>query len=141
MPQGSLYGAYERTKVETADQRQLILMLYDGCIRFMRKATARIDANDIEAAHNYLVRSREIIGELLATLKPEKAGEVGVNLQRLYVYIFNRLVEANLTKDKAAVDECVKLMSTLRDGWAQIKPANPQPQSSMAEPRRVSVRT
>src|SRR3972149_6492409 len=126
MPQGSLYGAYERTKVETSDQRQLIVLLYDGAIRFMHKAVARIDANDIEAAHNYLVRSRDILGELLATLKPEKAGEVGANLQRLYVYVFNRLVEANLVKDRAIVAECIKLMSTLREGWAHIKPAGVQ---------------
>ena len=95
MPQANPYSAYERTNVETADQRQLILMLYDGAIRFMSKGAARIEANDIEAAHNYLVRSREIVSELLATLKPEKAGEVGTNLQRLYVYVFNRLVHAN----------------------------------------------
>ena len=142
MPQGNQYGAYERTYVETADQRQLILMLYDGAIRFMRKATVRIDENDIEAAHNYLVRSRDILGELLATLKPEKAGEVGRNLQRLYVYVFNRLVEANLTKDRAIVDEVLGLMITLREGWAAVRP----PQQAPAQPeagvslKRVDVR-
>ena len=142
MPQGSPYGAYERTKVETADQRQLILMLYDAAIRFMRKGSARIESGDIEAAHNYLVRSREIVAELLATLKPEKAGEVGQNLQRLYVYIFNRLVEANLTKDAEKVAECLNLMTTLREGWAQIKPAAPQRTDAPSpESRRVNVRT
>ena len=142
MPQGSQYGAYERTNVETADQRQLILMLYDGAIRFMRKGIARIEGNDIEAAHNYLVRSRDILAELLTTLKPEKAGEVGMNLKRLYVYIFNRLVEANLTKDKEMVAECVKLMSTLREGWAQVRPASTQPAPGVnADKRRVNLRT
>jgi flagellar secretion chaperone FliS len=144
MPQGSLYGAYERTKVETSDQRQLILLLYDGAIQFMNRAVTRIDANDIEAAHNYLVRSRDILGELLATLKPEKAGEIGMNLQRLYVYIFNRLVQANLTKDKEIVAECIKLMSTLREGWAGARPASQQqPRADAAVPaaRRVNVRT
>ena len=142
MPQGSQYGAYERTNVETADQRQLILMLYDGAIRFMRKGIARIDANDIEAAHNYLVRSRDILAELLATLKPEKAGEVGQNLKRLYMYIFNRLVEANLTKDREIVAECVKLMATLREGWAQIRTGSAQPTEGVdAEKRRVNIRT
>ena len=142
MPQGNLYTPYERTKVETSDQRQLILLLYDGSIRFMNKAIARIDASDIEAAHNYLVRSRDILGELLATLKPEKAGEIGTNLQRLYVYIFNRLVQANLTKDREIVAECIKLMSTLREGWASMKPATQQ-RADAAAPmaRRVSVHT
>ena len=142
MPQGSLYGAYERTKVETADQRQLILMLYDAAIRFMRKGSARIEAGDIEAAHNYLVRSREIVAELLATLKPEKAGEIGQNLQRLYVYVFNRLVEANLSKDTAKVAECIGLMTTLRDGWAQVKQAPQRTEgAAQVESRRVNVRT
>lgn len=142
MSQGSQYRAYERTNVETADQRQLILMLYDGAIRFMRKATARIDDNEIEAAHNYLVRSREILAELLATLKPERAGELGQNLQRLYAYIFNRLVEANLTKDKALVEECIKLMTTLREGWALMRPAGAKsPSDSTSETRHLSVRT
>jgi len=142
MPQGSQYGAYERTYVETADQRQLILMLYDGAIRFMRKAAARIESNDVEAAHNYLVRSRDILAELLATLKPEKAGEVGTNLKRLYVYIFNRLVEANLTKNKELVVECVKLMRTLREGWAQARSAATHPTEGVdAEKRRVNLRT
>lgn len=142
MPQANPYSAYERTNVETADQRQLILMLYDGAIRFMSKAAARIESNDIEAAHNYLVRSREIVSELLATLKPEKAGEVGTNLQRLYVYVFNRLVHANLTKDLEAVRECIHLMTTLREGWARLKPAAAQPQDAVPPgPRRVSVRT
>jgi len=142
MPQGSQYGAYERTHVQTADQRQLILMLYDGSIRFMRKGIARIDANDIEAAHNYLVRSRDILAELLATLKPEKAGEVGENLRRLYVYIFDRLVEANLTKNREMVAECVKLMSTLREGWAQIRTGSGQSAQGVdAENRRVNLRT
>lgn len=143
MPQANPYGAYERTKVETSDQRQLILLLYDGAIRFMQRAMARIEANDIEAAHNYLVRSRDILGELLATLKPEKAGEVGQNLQRLYVYIFNRLVEANLVKDREIVHECIKLMSTLREGWAQMRPAGSQTRAEGVSPemRRVNVRT
>ncbi|HKI99386.1 MAG TPA: flagellar export chaperone FliS [bacterium] len=143
MPQASPYGAYERTRVETADQRQLIMMLYDGSIHFMRKATTRIESNDIEAAHNYLVRAREVLAELLATLKPEKAGEVGYNLQRLYVYVFNRLVEANLTKDKTIVAECIKLMTTLREGWAQIGPSRSQQQAgdTATGSRRVNVRT
>ncbi len=101
----------------------------------------RIESNDIEAAHNYLIRAREIVSELLSTLKPEKAGEIGPNLHQLYVYVFNRLVEANLTKDAAAVEECVRLLSTLREGWAALKPAAPKPDATTGTNRRVSVRS
>lgn len=121
MATGTPYKAYEKANVHTADQRQLILMLYDGAIRFMRKAIQKIDENDVESAHNYLIRTRNIVSELLATLKPEKAGELGTHLQQLYVYIFNRLVQANLSKDKEGVEEVIKLMSTLREGWAGVK--------------------
>jgi flagellar protein FliS len=123
MQQRSQYTAYHSTNVQTADQKTLILMLYDGLTRFLQKAIVKIEAREIEAAHNYLVRSREIVAELLATLRPEKAGEVGENLKRLYVYAFNRIVEANLRKDPEMVREVIRIVTTLREGWANIKAA------------------
>lgn len=136
MAQGNPYTAYHRTSVETADQRQLILMLYDGSIRFMRQAVTRIESKDMEAAHNYLIRARDIVTELLSTLKPEKAGEVGENLKNLYAYMFNRLVEANLKKDREAVREVIGLMSTLREGWAHAKSGTHAPRQ---EPKAVAA--
>lgn len=120
MPQASPYNEYARTNINTADQRQLILMLYDGAIRNIRKGMGKIEARDFEGAHNYLIRGRQIVSELLATLRPEKGGEIGQNLKRLYVYVFQRLVEANLTKDPAIAEETVQILSTLREGWAAI---------------------
>ena len=114
-------------------------MLYDGALRFLKKGRGKIYVGDPEGAHNYLVRGRDIVSELLATLKPEKAGEIGANLQELYVYIFNRLVEANLTKDKSLVEEAISLMTTLREGWAGIKPAA-EPKSDGAMRQKVDVR-
>jgi flagellar protein FliS len=139
MQQRSLYTAYKNTGVQTADQRTLILMLYDGLNRFLQKAIVKIEAREIEAAHNYLVRSREIVAELLATLRPEKAGEIGTNLKRLYVYAFNRIVEANLRKDPEAVREVMKIISTLREGWMNAKPAAVKEEPAGKEPRRVNV--
>lgn len=140
MATGTPYKAYEKANVHTADQRQMILMLYDGSIRFMRKAVGKIEGNDIESAHNYLIRARNIISELLATLKPEKAGELGANLRQLYIYMFNRLVQANLSKDKEGVEEVIKLMSTLREGWAGVKQERKQnPEGEEALPRRVNL--
>ena len=123
MQQRSPYTVYHNTNVQTADQKTLILMLYDGLIRFLQKSIVKIEAREVEAAHNYLVRSREIVAELLATLRPEKAGDVGENLKRLYVYAFNRIVEANLRKDPEMVREVIRIVTTLREGWANVKPA------------------
>ncbi len=123
MPQSHPYKNYQVTEVQTADQRQLIIMLYDGAIRFLKKAVIKIETQDYEGAHNYLVRSRDVVSELLSTLKPEKAGDVGENLKRIYVYLFNRMVEANLMKDPKIIAEVVRILSTLREAWATVKPA------------------
>lgn len=123
MPQSNPYQAYQNTGVQTADQRQLIIMLYDGAIRFLKKSVIKIEAKDYEAAHNYLVRGRDVVSELLATLKPEKGGDLGENLKRLYVYVFGRIVEANMKKDPKIVAEVVQIMTTLREGWIAVKPA------------------
>lgn len=141
MPQNNPYSAYERVNVETADQRQLIMMLYDGAIRFLQKANTAMEANDVESAHNYLIRSRQIISELLSTLRPEKSGKIGENLYQLYTYLFNRLVEANLTKDSTIVDEVIRLLGTLREGWAGIKQQpETKPEAQLGNSKRVSVK-
>lgn len=141
MPQSHPFQSYQQTNVQTADQRTLIIMLYDGLIRFLRKAQQKIDANDVEAAHNYLVRSREIVAELLATLKPEKAGEIGNNLRRLYSFAFNRIVEANLYKDGEMIDEVIRIMSTLREGWASMKQVDVPVAPNTVERKRVNLTT
>jgi flagellar protein FliS len=140
MPQEHPYRTYENTNIRTADQLQLIVMLYDGMLRYLRKAVAKIETHDVEGAHNYLVRSRQVVAELLATLRPEKGGEIGDNLRRLYVYAFNRLVEANLLKDAERVQEVIRIMETLRDGWNQIRPAQAKRTVSAENIARVNVR-
>ncbi|MCH7476657.1 MAG: flagellar export chaperone FliS [SAR324 cluster bacterium] len=139
MPQAHPYQNYQTAEVQTADQRRLIIMLYDGAIRFLKKADAKIEAKDFEGAHNYLVRSREIVAELLASLRPEIAGQVGTNLKRLYVYVFNRIVEANLLKDQAILAEVIGILTTLREGWENIKLA-PQARGPGEELRKVNLR-
>jgi flagellar protein FliS len=142
MPQAHPFATYQRTNVNTADQRTLIVMLYDGLLRFLRKAQQKIEAKDIEGAHNYLVRSREIVAELISTLRPEKGGEIGENLKRLYAFAFDKIVEANLYKDTAMVDEVIRVMTILREGWISMKsmqaPANPE---RVIERKRVSLTT
>ncbi len=138
---GRYSQAYKKAAVSTVDQRKLIVMLYDGVIRYLRKAVIKMDAADIEGAHNYLVRSREILAELLSTLKPEKGGEVGENLRRLYAYAFNRIIEANLHKDPQMAEEVIEIMSTLREGWVNIKPSGVKGKAPSPEQRKVNLTT
>jgi flagellar protein FliS len=140
MQRQSRYTAYTNTNIQTADQRTLILMLYDGLLRFLQKSIVKMEAREIEAAHNYLVRSREIVAELLATLRLEKAGDIGQNLKRLYVYAFNRIVEANLRKDPQLVREVIHLVTTLREGWMNMKSATARDAGGQGEARHVNLR-
>ena len=115
------YQAYYQANVQTSDQLSLIIMLYDGALRFMKKAIVKIEANEIEEAHHYLMRSKNIVSELLSTLRVEESGEVGNNLKNLYVYVFKQIVYANLTKKIAPIQESVQIMENLSNGWKQVR--------------------
>ena len=117
MAQGKPYQAYQNTSVATANQKKLIVMLYDGVNRFLSQAIRSIEANNPEAAHNQLMKGSKIIMELLTTLREETGGEVTQNLKQLYVYCYENLVLANLTKDIEKVRSVQRIMNNLREGW------------------------
>lgn len=116
----SSYRQYQRTQIETASQKQLILMLYDGAIRFLHTAKEGIAREDLELAHNALIRSQAIILELLSGLNQD-SGEITQGLTALYDYFYQRLVEANRSKDTDIIDEVIPYLQELREVWAQIK--------------------
>lgn len=117
----SSYDAYYKTNVQTSDQLSLIVMLYDGAIRFLKKAKVKINENDIEGSHLFMTRARDIVNELLTTLRTDDQSELSNNLQNLYVYLVNKITEANLKKDQAIIDECLSLLNTLKEGWQHVK--------------------
>jgi len=121
----SSYGrysqAYKAAAVSTVDQRRLIVMLYDGAIKFLTIATDKMEKGDAYEAHRNMIRGKSIIAELLASLNMEAGGEIARNLQRLYTYMFNELIEANLNRDIDRVNQVVELLKDLREGWHGIR--------------------
>jgi flagellar protein FliS len=115
------YQNYNQTKIQTSDQLSLIILLYDGLSRFLRKGQRKIFEKDYEGAHHYLTRSRDIVNELLVTLRVEDGNEVAQNLRSLYVFMIGQIIEANLKKDASMVDEVLAVAQNLRDGWTQLK--------------------
>lgn len=111
------YQAYRRTQIETAPPEQLILMLYDGAIRFARNARRALEAGDKQKAHTELTRAQDVVSELIGSLDMEAGGELAANLCQLYRYMYQRLVQANIRKSVEPIDEVVQLMGELRDGW------------------------
>jgi len=121
--------AYQKAQVNTVDQRKLIVMLYDGAIRFLTQAVDKLRAGDQFEAHNNLIRGKSIIAELLASLNMEQGGDIAKNLQRLYSYMFNELIDANLKKDRARIDHVLNLLRELRVGWQGVKTAPEAPKA------------
>ncbi|MCM8749726.1 flagellar export chaperone FliS [Thermomicrobiaceae bacterium CFH 74404] len=113
------FDRYRQVGVETASPVDLVIMLYRGAIRFLAEAEEAIAARDIPEAHRCLVRSQEIIAELMGSLNLD-AGELAINLSRLYDYMQQRLIDANVRKDPAGVVEVRSLLSELLDAWEAI---------------------
>ncbi len=133
---------YLKTQIQTASREQLILMLYDGAIRFGGQARDRIVTQDWEGCHDLLIRAQNIILELLYALDRKAGGEVADNLASLYTYCYNRLVEANIHHVPEKIDECTSILKGLREAWAQaIDMLKQNPEAAGATPAggQVSV--
>lgn len=111
--------AYRDASILTATPEQLVVMLYDGAIRFLRQAEHALAEGAFEHAHNKLGRGEAIIDELLATLNME-VGEISERLQAIYVFCKRCLVEARLRRDPQKIAQVVVLLADLREAWAQI---------------------
>lgn len=111
------YNQYKQNTVLTATPEELTLMLYDGSIKFMNIAKYSIENKDIQQAHIALVRAQDIIVELKATLNQEY--EISPNLGKLYDFILDRLIDANIKKDEKPIDEALEILTGLRDTWKE----------------------
>lgn len=126
--------AYKKAAVSTVDQRKLIVMMYDGAIKFLNIATDKIAKNETYEAHRNLIRGKSIIAELLGSLNMEDGGEIGRNLQRLYTYMFNELIEANLNNDVSKIQNVLGLLKELRIGWQGADSPEAPPDAPRKEP-------
>ncbi len=108
---------YLRTQIQTASKEQLVLMLFDGAIRFCEQGKKHMQDNKIEDAHTALTKAQEVVKELLYAVDREKGGEIAENLVRLYSYALICLVEANMTRKIAKAEEVQNIIRELREGW------------------------
>lgn len=110
-------AAYLDNKIKTASPAELTLMLYDGSIKFCNIAIMALEENDNSKANTNIIKAEKIILELRSSL--DHKYEVSENLDLLYEYIFSKLVEANMKKDKAILDEVLVSLRELRDTWKE----------------------
>ena len=114
-------NAYKKASVNTLDQNKLIIMLYDGAIKNANFAVEYMKSGEIEKVHDSLIKTKNIVTELLATLNMENGGEIAKNLKSLYSYMFSLLIEANMEKKSEPVLNVIDLLKELRGAWVQIR--------------------
>ena len=110
-------AAYRNQQIMTASPEQLTLMLYDGAIRFLRASITAIEAKDMEKAHDMNMRTQEIVREFRQTLNMDI--ELSENWDKLYEFMEYRLMEGNVKKDKAMLQDVLDLLRDMRDTWAE----------------------
>jgi flagellar protein FliS len=111
---------YKRTEVATADQGKLILMMYDGAIKFVEIAKNKLRENDMAGKGIYISKAQGIISELMASLNMEGGGEIALSLEKLYAFMNRQLRIANVNKDIKPLDIVLKILKELRDAWGRI---------------------
>ena len=113
-------NAYKKASVNTLDQTKLIIMLYDGAIKNASFAVEHMKSGQIEKVHDCLIKTKNIVTELMATLNMDRGGDIAKNLQSLYSYMFSQLIEANMNKKTEPVVVVIDLLKELRAAWTQI---------------------
>jgi flagellar secretion chaperone FliS len=109
---------YLRNQVTTAKPEELTLMLYNGGIKFLHQAKLAIEKKELPKAHAAIMKTQDIISELMSTLDMEY--EISNSLLSLYDYMMRRLIEANLSKDISIIDEIENMLIELKNTWAQV---------------------
>lgn len=113
-------STYQETSVLTQSRGRLIVMLYDGAIRFLRQAIDDLERHDYAAKGVHIRKALDIIFELNTVLNMEKGGQVAQNLRSLYNFMQRHLVDANIKRDPQMIREVIALLEELNTGWRAI---------------------
>ncbi len=126
------YEQYLNIDAETTDQVGLIILLYDAAIRYLREARGNFDRNEPATAGASLEKARATISELRATLNLEKGGEIATSLMKLYNFVNHEILLTNAMREPHRLDNVIKVLANIREGWLSIAKPNSQPQPRVA---------
>lgn len=112
-------GAYKKTSVQTASKEQILLMLYQAAIKNCKKSIEAIEVNNVQKKGEHISKLQDIVIELNNSLDFEIGGDVARELSSLYDYVLYASTQANIKIDKEPLLGCLRVLTTLYDGWAQ----------------------
>jgi hypothetical protein len=121
----NMLTAYKNTSIKTASQGTLILMLYDEGIKKIEATIRLVDVeklapSSIEKINNNIIKTQEIITELMASLNTEKGGQIANNLMAIYSFFYQQLLQANIKKDVTILKDILNMMKDLRSAWQDV---------------------
>jgi flagellar protein FliS len=113
--------SYKETQIKTATPGKLVVMLYEGAVKFINLALEHLAQKHAayDKVSNYIIKAQDIVTELMVSLDFDKGGQIAKNLFGLYLYMNRRLIEANIQKDAGILGEIKKLLTELRAAWIQ----------------------
>lgn len=149
------HDAYKSTQVETASREQILLMLYDGCIKYMEQARDTMAEEQFERSHQKLIKAQDIVTELMASLEMDVGGQIAEDLYNLYDYVLHNLVQANVEKNVNRIESVLPVMRDLFDTWTEVieekgmtlekarrqhrnRPSNDPPSGGVSSPSHAS---
>lgn len=118
MIQKNPYAAYNNSKIQTATPAELTLLLYEGAIKFTNIAIVAMEKNDVQKAHDNIMKTEKIIEEFQATL--DHKYPVAKDFEAVYSYLLKRLFDANIRKDPKILEEVLRHLRTMRDTWKEV---------------------
>lgn len=112
------YEQYKQQGVMTASPVELVVMLYDGCIKNMKIANLAIQEKDYQRANSSLIRAQEIISELITSL--DFNYKLAENLMDIYEFCLHTMADINMTKDTTLIQPLIEILADLREAWAEV---------------------
>lgn len=126
----SSINQYRKAAVSTASPLQLVVMLYDGALRFLNAAKAHMEEGNLYKQNENCQRAQDIVAELISCLDLERGGEIAQNLFALYTFVYDRIVQANVEDTPIYLDQAMKVLIDLRESWSQLERQTARPSSS-----------
>lgn len=114
------YRQYQKTSVTTASRERILLMLYEGAIRFTRQARTAMNEGKIADKGKFISKATAILSELMATLDFKVGGQLAVDLENLYVFMIDKLIEGNINNNPECLDNVESLLMTLYTAWKDV---------------------
>lgn len=133
-------GQYKRTQVTTVDKGRLIVLLYEGAIKFLHQARDCAVAKDVEGKSNNINKALDIIHELNQSLNMADGGDVAQNLRRLYIFMSDHLIQGKIKKETKHLDQVIDMLSNLNEAWNQVA-SMPEAQNAVPKEERKSLKT